>query len=1195
MIRSITLLMSLITGIGIILSMFAAASDFSTMQGQPDKILIDDNRINDDPGDVVQEGVQIAAHPEGPIVLAWTDYRQPGGDIYMQLFNRRGFPYNNRPNFKVNDDAGGHAQSMCDVAMDGLGNFLLVWADQRNGDWDIYGQWFYANGDRKGANFRIDDDKTHSDQIMPAVAMQSDGSAVVMWADKRWQTSYDIYMKPFSRFGKPLRGDGRAHADTAGMQINPKVDMNYETGDFIAGWLTLSDDKLHVYVQRYYPDGKARGDLVNVTQPHDVGFQINHFDLAMQGNHSYMVCWQATSGTSNSDIFARIFSGSNLPLTAPIMISEAVYPRRNVAPRCAPTLDEGWRAWSIVWQGNRDGSEDIYHRILREHEAALPQASERINDPPAAQMIPVVATRRISDKIFAWTDTRNGLKDIYAAWQGSQAAIVTSSGSGFNGMVPITWEPPFAFEGPSRYIISRRSSPSAPMQTVATVDPWTRLLPSLMHDWIDTDVENGVTYTYQLVNETNAWATQCTATPAAEGHHLQARWASITPIIDGFTPGSEWHDALITNIKTSEHQGVVQLLLKNDSTHLYLAVVDFNDDNIEAGNRLTITFDDNHDKQWPSAGPSGEGALSFNSASALYSGFWGTYPDALGGDAPIPATGVIYSIDDTYETISYEIAIDLAASPLQAQPGETIGFGIGVFDPGHYSSFHYGNSGEWPKGALWEAAETLGDLTLALPAAPLPPTNDWPMINQNPQRSSWQKDEHQLQPPFAFRMDFSGFQGNTEDLIFADGKLYAIIYRPQMSDGMNALYAFDYETQSLLGHFTIPGSRGSAGCTPAVSDSIIACGSQASDGLYAVHSGIGSLLWHKPIGDLFGHSPIIDSHFIYVLHDSLYCIYRHNGNIVWTQPVAPGAYAGTPAVDHINIYYVDGSYLHCYRKESGNLVWQVANDGYSSIAVDDQSIYTTHQNAVVARKKTDGAIQWSFPFNSDEFMLLESIFAYNQDVLCFSSLIDPQMQSEVYAINKDTGALLWHQVYDSTLVSRPIIANNCVYLSRCIWNRNYPDDERSQIIALDVNHGGFLWGDSMATSIGQPIVAQGTLFIPTLNHIYGYTNTVPVQVDDERPGVANDYDLLQNYPNPFNAATTITYELRESGPVTLAVYNMLGQQVRMLLKNQIRAAGRHETIWDGLDQTARSVPSGIYLYRLETRTGLIIKKLLLLR
>ncbi|MGH7595825.1 MAG: FlgD immunoglobulin-like domain containing protein, partial [bacterium] len=84
-----------------------------------------------------------------------------------------------------------------------------------------------------------------------------------------------------------------------------------------------------------------------------------------------------------------------------------------------------------------------------------------------------------------------------------------------------------------------------------------------------------------------------------------------------------------------------------------------------------------------------------------------------------------------------------------------------------------------------------------------------------------------------------------------------------------------------------------------------------------------------------------------------------------------------------------------------------------------------------------------------------------------------------------------------------------------------------------------------------------------------------------------------NYPNPFNPSTTIRFNLPQAAPVKLAIVNRLGQTVRVLLDGKI-AGGEHVMQWDGLDNDGFSVPSGVYLYRLESGGEVQTRKLILL-
>jgi len=95
----------------------------------------------------------------------------------------------------------------------------------------------------------------------------------------------------------------------------------------------------------------------------------------------------------------------------------------------------------------------------------------------------------------------------------------------------------------------------------------------------------------------------------------------------------------------------------------------------------------------------------------------------------------------------------------------------------------------------------------------------------------------------------------------------------------------------------------------------------------------------------------------------------------------------------------------------------------------------------------------------------------------------------------------------------------------------------------------------------------------------------PKIVDSEIMGTA----LISNYPNPFNPTTVIRYELPEAGMVRLAVYDILGREVALLVNAQI-SAGAHQVNFDG-----RNLSSGIYLYRLEVGNQVLSGKMMLMK
>lgn len=86
-----------------------------------------------------------------------------------------------------------------------------------------------------------------------------------------------------------------------------------------------------------------------------------------------------------------------------------------------------------------------------------------------------------------------------------------------------------------------------------------------------------------------------------------------------------------------------------------------------------------------------------------------------------------------------------------------------------------------------------------------------------------------------------------------------------------------------------------------------------------------------------------------------------------------------------------------------------------------------------------------------------------------------------------------------------------------------------------------------------------------------------------------EYALHPNYPNPFNASTHIVFDMKESGPATIVVYDMLGRAVATLVNGTVES-GRHELVFN-----AAGLPSGLYLCKFTANGYSASAKLLLLK
>ena len=94
--------------------------------------------------------------------------------------------------------------------------------------------------------------------------------------------------------------------------------------------------------------------------------------------------------------------------------------------------------------------------------------------------------------------------------------------------------------------------------------------------------------------------------------------------------------------------------------------------------------------------------------------------------------------------------------------------------------------------------------------------------------------------------------------------------------------------------------------------------------------------------------------------------------------------------------------------------------------------------------------------------------------------------------------------------------------------------------------------------------------------------------------VPTSLSLSQNAPNPFNPVTTIGFSLPEAGAMNLVIYDALGRQVRTLVSGQAEA-GVYSVAWDGRDAVGRPVASGVYVYRLTTASGTLVRRMTMIR
>jgi hypothetical protein len=165
--------------------------------------------------------------------------------------------------------------------------------------------------------------------------------------------------------------------------------------------------------------------------------------------------------------------------------------------------------------------------------------------------------------------------------------------------------------------------------------------------------------------------------------------------------------------------------------------------------------------------------------------------------------------------------------------------------------------------------------------------------------------------------------------------------------------------------------------------------------------------------------------------------------------------------------------------------------------------------------------------------------------------------------------------------------NDHFYVIRCTDNRNF------------IRVSGNIAGTNSATGgtysyLDRNLVNNTTYFYKLVDvDINGMenVNSLVVNVMPTLNGsiTPDAYALYQNYPNPFNPTTTISYDIREAGHVTLTVFDVLGREIAKVVDGYQEAASY------SVDFNAATLSSGIYFYQLKVNDFSDLKKMVILK
>lgn len=409
-----------------------------------------------------RQGTAVVVASGGGSIIAWTDQRNGGGqwDIYAQRIDADGvrtWTSNGIALSTASFDQVGPA-----IVSDGADGAIVVWADSRSGDLDVYAQRVRPDGTVLWAANGVPVVVMTGTQTEVSVVPTDGGGAIVVWRDGRVPDG-SLYAQRLAADGSPMWTlNGRPVTSGARIQGNGNYDVTTdEAGGCIVAWHDLRTGAPGIYAQRLLANGDRAWPedvpmtLLPITQGQ--GTQISS-----DGNGGAVVAWEDhRQGGGNIDIYAQRVDPDGVVYWPTHGV--AVIDTTGTQLLHDVTLDP--RGTIVTVRDARSGDLDLYVQLL---DPAGSRQWGRQGRPvctaPGIQAPARCAPSPSGGIYIVWTDHRNDPQgDLYAGytdWEVADVGTEEPDAAGWDhslSLLPNTPNP-FRVETLIRYVLSRPES-----------------------------------------------------------------------------------------------------------------------------------------------------------------------------------------------------------------------------------------------------------------------------------------------------------------------------------------------------------------------------------------------------------------------------------------------------------------------------------------------------------------------------------------------------------------------------------------------------------------------------------------------------------------------------------------------------------------------------------------------------------------
>jgi len=305
-------------------------------------------RVDDAPGAVISNIVDIDVDPSGNAYAIWEDRRSGNRDIY---FSYRSFGGSWTASVRVDNAPGAIESQFPKIAVDGSGNAYAIWYDDRNGNNDIYSSYRPAGGSWQ-PDVRVDDDSIGMPVYYPDIAVDSSGNAYAVWQDDR-TGFWHIYFS-YCPHGGSWQANVMVDDGSSILNEEPSITVD-SSGNAYAVWeYAVGGSNNDIYFS-YRPFGGAWGPGLRVDDdPGTANAEYPAIAVDLAGN-AYAIWLDSRSG--NRDVYSAFYPSGGY-WQANTRVDDASGSTDVHYPDIVAEKNGDVHA---VWQDERNGNRDIYY------------------------------------------------------------------------------------------------------------------------------------------------------------------------------------------------------------------------------------------------------------------------------------------------------------------------------------------------------------------------------------------------------------------------------------------------------------------------------------------------------------------------------------------------------------------------------------------------------------------------------------------------------------------------------------------------------------------------------------------------------------------------------------------------------------------------------------------------------------------